>query len=76
VTARAYPFSLPVVVPAFYVPVLGEKIVNAGMWNHLSRDMQQRVHNAWSERQPLTISKADLDAISDADWAVVQKNLG
>ena len=72
---RTYSFALPVTIPGFYVPVIGQKIINDGLWGHVPHALQVKIHNAWAAGAPLALTKADLDSISDADWAVVQRNL-
>jgi len=72
---RHYPFEFPINVPFFYRRTLIDKIVQAGLWDELPVALIIRLLEAEKHGSGITITKDDLNTISDETWKKVEKLL-
>lgn len=72
VHTRHYSFVLPHTLSSFYTSMAPGYLQQKGIWNELPVDFQWKVYNAAQAGQSFTVTKEELDTISDAHWAHIE----
>jgi hypothetical protein len=72
VSTRHYSFALPVTLSAFYTSMAPGYLQQKGIWADLPVSFQWLIYNASQKGESVTITKAELDQISDAHWQHIQ----
>lgn len=73
--ARTYNFELPYVISGMYVHFGRDRLKTEGLFQQLPPYIQDRFNAAADAWQALMISERDLNAIDDAPWALLAREL-
>lgn len=68
-------FELPYTIPSFLIRWAVDKYIRPD-WDLLSPELAQKVSDAYTAADSLTITEADLDGLSDDAWSVLKEKLG
>ena len=69
---RHYPFTLPYTLSAFYTSMAPGYLQQKGIWAELPTKFQWDIYNASKAGKGFTVTKEELDTISDAHWVYIE----
>jgi hypothetical protein len=74
-TDRKYDFDLPKTFPSWEVGMAPGMLQSKGIWVDLPVPFQWKIYNAAQNGESLTITKAELDSLSDTSWVAIKDAL-